>query len=98
MVPGTITSIIQPLDVSVNTPFMGTFRKPYTQWLCDDHTYTVSGKLKIPLISIVLEWFINAWKAVKCETFIKSFKKCGNSNKLDGTVDSTCLLYTSRCV
>ena len=55
--------------------------------VCDRHTPT--GKLKSPLVSLILEWTINAWESVKCETVKKVVKqkKCGTWNKLDGTIN-----------
>ena len=36
----------------------------------------------------------NSWQRVKCETIVKSLKKCGSSNALDGTEDD--ILYDKR--
>lgn len=60
LIPGGLTSVIQPLDVSVNKPFRGNFRKLYIQQ---------------KLYTFILEWIANSWKALTCETGIKSFKK-----------------------
>ena len=32
----------------------------------------------------VCEWVKNSWKRVKSDSIVKSFKKCGISNALDG--------------
>ena len=47
--------------------------------------------MKRPLISNVCEWVKNSWQWVKSETIVKSFKKCGISNVLDGSEDD--ILY-----
>ena len=47
--------------------------------------------MKQPLISNVCEWVKNSWQRVKSKTIVKSFKKCGISNALDGSVDD--ILY-----
>jgi len=47
--------------------------------------------VKRPLISNVCEWVKNSWQRVKSETFVKSLKKCGISNALDGNEDD--ILY-----
>ena len=36
----------------------------------------------------------NSWQRVKSETIVKSFKKCGISNALDGSEDD--ILYEGR--
>jgi len=36
-------------------------------------------------ISNVCEWVKNSWQCVKSETIVKSFKKCGIRNALDGS-------------
>ncbi|CAG8515297.1 5549_t:CDS:2 [Racocetra fulgida] len=38
-------------------------------------------------------WILETWNDIPVEMIIKSFKKCGISNKLDGTKDD--LLYDS---
>ena len=47
--------------------------------------------MKRPLISNVCEWVKNSWQRVKSEIIVKSFKKCGISNALDGSEDD--ILY-----
>jgi len=43
--------------------------------------------VKRPSISNVCKWVKNSWQRVKSETIVKSFKKCGISNALDGSED-----------
>jgi len=47
--------------------------------------------VKRPSISNVCEWVKNPWQRVKRETIVKSFKKCGISNALNGNEDG--ILY-----
>ncbi|CAG8569906.1 21354_t:CDS:2 [Gigaspora margarita] len=42
---------------------------------------------------LICQWILEAWDDISAEMIIKSFKKCGISNKLDGTEDN--LLYDS---
>ena len=62
-----------------------------------DDTYIASGKLKRPSVSLILEWIINAWKSITCDTVIKGSRNKVNKldetilNKQDGTVD--CALW-----
>lgn len=78
MVPGRLIYVIQPLNMFVNKPFKSNFRVPYIQWMCNgDHIYTPIRKRKESLVSLILEQFVNALKAVTYDTDIKSFTKCG---------------------
>ena len=47
--------------------------------------------MKRPSISNVCKWVKNSWQRVKSETIVKSLKKCGISNALDGSEDD--ILY-----
>lgn len=43
--------------------------------------------MKRPTITQACEWVKTSWQSVKKEIVVKSFKKCGISNALDGTED-----------
>ena len=92
VVPDGLTSIIQPLEMC---PLINLLRQVLQNFIhngCAVVTmHTMSGKLKRPRVSLVLEWIVNTWKAVKCETVIKRLKKCAISNNLDGT--ENCALW-----
>ena len=47
--------------------------------------------MKQPSISNVCKWVKNSWQRVKSKTIVKSFKKCGIINALDGSEDD--ILY-----
>jgi len=47
-------------------------------------------------ISNVCEWVENTWQWVKYENIVKSLKKCGISNALDGSEDD--ILYEENQV
>ena len=49
--------------------------------------YQGGGVLKRPSLVTVVEWVKDAWNSVACDMVIKSFKKCGVSNAMDGTED-----------
>ena len=46
-----------------------------------------AGRVKQPSISNVCEWVKNSWHWVKSETIVKSLKKCGIRNALEGSED-----------
>ena len=52
-----------------------------------DHQLTPCRKIKRPLIEVLCAWVINSWNLIKAEIMVKSFKKTGISNSLDGTED-----------
>jgi len=51
------------------------------------HHVTPAGRVKRLLISNVCKWMKNSWQRIKSETIVKSVKKCGISNALDGSED-----------
>ena len=92
VIPGELTSQLQPLDVSVNKPFKGFMREEWTKWIeAPTHHVTPTGRVKWLSICNVCEWVKNSWQRVKSETVVKSFKKCGISSALDGSEDD--ILY-----
>lgn len=88
VIPGGMTSQLQPLDVSVNKPFKNLVRHEYENWLLSGNLpLTTTGKIKKAPVSTVAHWVSNAWKKIDAPLIIKSFKKCSISNALDGTED-----------
>ena len=61
-----------------------------------NHDVTPTGRIKRPSITQVCEWVKTSWDAVKEEVVVRSFKKCGISNAMDGTEDE--FLYEDRDV
>jgi len=77
-----------PLDVSVNKTFKGFMHEEWAKWIeAPTHHVTPAGRVTQPSISNVCEWVKNSWQRVKSETIVKSLKKCGISNALDGSED-----------
>jgi len=92
VIPGGLTSQLQPLEVSVNKPFKGFMHEEWAKWVeAPTHHITPAGRVKRPSISNVCEWVKNSWQRVKSVTIVKSLKKCGISNALDGSGDD--ILY-----
>jgi len=51
------------------------------------HHVTPAGRVKWPSISNVHKWVKNCWQRVKSKSIVKSFKKCGIRNAIDGSKD-----------
>ena len=88
VIPGGLTSLVQPLDVSINKLFKDMMRKEWNEWMIGgEKTYTKGGSMRAATMPEVCQWIIDSWNKVKVETIQKAFKKCGISNALDGTED-----------
>ncbi|KAH7704001.1 pogo transposable element with KRAB domain-like protein [Aphelenchoides avenae] len=53
-----------------------------------DHQSTTAGNPRPPPRETYLQWFPDAWEAVKEDVIIRSFKACGISTKLYGSGDA----------
>jgi len=83
-----MTSVLQPMDVSINKPFKERLRQQYLTWIADPaRELTNTGKIKRAAPSEVMWWVLAAWKAIPESIIIKSFKKFRISNVLDGSKD-----------
>jgi len=88
IIPGGMTSILQPLDVSLNKPMKDALRKKWTHWMMDGaHTFTATGRQRKVEMPTICEWILEAWNEIPIKSVVKSFKKCSISNALDGTED-----------
>ena len=88
VIPGGLTSICQLLDVAINKPFKDTLRKEWHLWMSNGGAgYTTAGNLWRAKISDVCGWVKRSWENISENIIIRSFKKCGISNDLDGLED-----------
>ena len=88
IIPGGLTSIVQPLDVCLNKPFKDKLREKWNIWMSSGQfSYTKGGNLKKPGYDIICKWILEVWTAIPREMIVKSFKKCGISNAMDGSED-----------
>src|SRR6218665_145250 len=88
VIPGGLTSVLQPLDVCLNKPFKDRLRKMWVEWMSSGTaTLTKGGNLMKPDIAIVVTWVKEAWASIPEEMVRRSFLKCGISNAMDGSQD-----------
>ena len=93
VISGGVTSVLQPLDVSLNHPFKCRVRDQWTRWMSSGAAeLTAAGNFKRPLLSTIATWATTAWESLEDCIIQKSFKKCSISNNLDGTEDD--ILWT----
>jgi hypothetical protein len=77
VIPGGMTSVLQPMDVSINKHFKDRLRQQYLTWIADPACeLTETGKIKHVAPSQVTQWVSAAWKAIPESIIIRSFNKC----------------------
>jgi hypothetical protein len=72
-----VTSVLQPIDVSIIKSFKDRLRQQYLTWIADTaRELTETGKIKRTAPSEVARWVLAAWKAIPESIIVRSFKKC----------------------
>ncbi|KAG1677113.1 Pogo transposable element with KRAB domain [Nymphon striatum] len=86
VIPGGLSSLLQPLAVSLNKPFKTKVRQLWQERMAGDKAkLTAKGNL-CPLPTVV-SWVKEAWASIPPAMIKKSFLKTSISNALDGTED-----------
>lgn len=88
VIPGGLTSIVQPLDVCLNKPFKDRMREKWAMWMIDgEKSFTPAGNVRAAPLDLITTWVLDSWNDLSDQIIQRSFKKCGISNALDGTED-----------
>ena len=88
VIPGRLTSVLQPLDVCLNKPFKDRVRQRWMAWMAEGiHELTATGRQKKPSEELMCQWIGEAWHDIPQEMVVRSFLKCGITNALDGSED-----------
>ena len=73
VIPGGLTSVVQPLDVSLNKPFKDRMRKKWRTWMAEGKFETTKGgNLKSSDNSLMCHWIRETWYDIPCEIMVKS--------------------------
>ncbi|ESO90885.1 hypothetical protein LOTGIDRAFT_163773 [Lottia gigantea] len=73
IIPSGLTSILQPLYVSINKPMKVAVRKMWAEWMAGgEHTYTKAGARRKVELDIMCEWIVKAWKELDAEIIINT--------------------------
>ena len=88
VIPGGLTSMLQPLDVFLNKPFKDRVRRLWNEWISSgDVKLTKGGNMMKPNITLCCQWVRQAWNDIPAEMVKKSFLKCGISNAMNESED-----------
>jgi hypothetical protein len=86
IIPGGMTPLIQPADVSWNRPIKASIKRQWNEWFegpKQKNEFSKTGKLRRPSYTKVAKWCLNAWNELDVELIKKSFKNCNLDKESD---------------
>ena len=88
VIPGGLTSVLQPMDVLLNKPFKDSMRTKWSEWMASgQQTYTATGNTRATSLPTVCQWVQDSWDSIDPKVVVNSFKKCSIINAMDGMED-----------
>ena len=91
LVPPGTTSLVQPLDVSVNSEFKSIVERLQNQHMHSNVSLYIEGKITASQRRVLItKWVGQAWAEVCAnkDMIYRAFQKCGISVPIDGSKDS----------
>ena len=74
VIPGGLTSLVQPLDVCLNKPFKDRLREKWMTWMMSgEKTFTPGGQLRAAFLVTVCQWVKESWQELSKEMVERSF-------------------------
>lgn len=83
-IPGGMTSLLQPCDLSWNKPMKSRVRQLWSEWLeHGEQQFTRTGKRKRASYDTVAGWIVKAWDELSPDLIKASFVHCGITDHPD---------------
>ena len=84
VIPGGLTSHLQPADVSWSKPSKTAYKAKYSHWMATGtKSCTAAGNMCAPSKALCLEWVRECWEELPSKIIKKSFRACGISVEVD---------------
>ena len=65
IIPGGLTKILHPLDLTANKSFKSKMRQLWEKWMATEiHTFTKTGRIRRASYADVCNWILDAWNQV----------------------------------